>query len=118
MRIYIAGPMTGLPNYNFEAFDIARDRLLAWPGDMTVVSPADMDRSLGIEPDAEGKIENFNYTDAMRRCCLVLCDDVDAIYMLNGWNASKGARAERSLSIALGHQIFYESVGLIGADID
>ncbi len=46
--IYIAGPMSGYPQYNFPAFDEARDELRenGWQ----VVSPADMDREHGLDP--------------------------------------------------------------------
>ncbi|MHB1846903.1 MAG: DUF4406 domain-containing protein, partial [Deltaproteobacteria bacterium] len=38
----MAGPMRGLPDYNFSAFDAARDFLAGLGHD--VVSPADIDR--------------------------------------------------------------------------
>ena len=86
MRIYIAGPMTGYENYNFPAFDIARDRLKNLGHEP--ISPADMDRDLGYEPDAAGAIDNFDYKAAIKRCCVAVCD-ADAVYLLNGWTASK-----------------------------
>ncbi len=36
-----------------------------------------------------------------------ICKEADAIAMLPGWENSKGARAEWTLSIALGHTIIY-----------
>ncbi|MHB1850453.1 MAG: DUF4406 domain-containing protein, partial [Acidimicrobiales bacterium] len=45
-RIYIAGPMRGVKDWNFPAFDAARDLLVA--AGWEVVSPADLDRAGGF----------------------------------------------------------------------
>ena len=105
--IYIAGPMTGYENYNFAAFDAAKDWLFNVYGMESVISPADMDRELGIEPDANGDIENFDYRAAIKRCCLAVCE-CDSIYMLAGWENSKGARAEHAIAVCLDLGIIYE----------
>ena len=47
MHFYIAGPMTGRPQFNFPEFDRARDHLLALGH--TVTSPADEDRKRGFD---------------------------------------------------------------------
>ena len=105
--IYIAGPMTGLPNFNFESFDEAKHWLQTAMGRENVISPADMDRELGLEPDENGDIQGFDYKAAIRRCCDAICD-CDAIYMLIGWENSKGARMEHALAVCLGMDIIYE----------
>jgi hypothetical protein len=47
-KVYVAGPMTGYPGFNYGAFDEARD-LLASEG-WDVISPADLDReNLGLD---------------------------------------------------------------------
>jgi hypothetical protein len=104
--IYIAGPMTGYENYNFPAFDRAKNHLRMCDYE-TIHSPADMDRELGIEPDTNGDIENFDYRAAIKRCCKAVCES-DAIYMLSGWELSKGARMEHSLALCLDLEITYE----------
>ena len=40
---------------------------------------------------------------AMIRC-------VDAIYMLNGWQRSAGAKAELALAEKLGHEVVFQEV--------
>lgn len=96
MRVYISGPMTGMPNLNFEAFDRARDLLLSqghW-----IVSPADLDRSRGTLTYQEALKDDLKY--------LLWCD---AIYMLKGWdNGSFGAKLEHHIAQALGYTIMYE----------
>lgn len=104
-KVYIAGPMTGIEGYNFPAFDRARDHLI--DTGCQPVSPADMDRDLGIEPDENGNIEDFDYRAALARCCAAVCE-CDVIYMLQGWESSKGARAEHALAHALDLEICYE----------
>jgi len=44
--IYIAGPMTGYPEFNFPAFDAARDYL---ERDWNVISPASVSTIKGTE---------------------------------------------------------------------
>jgi hypothetical protein len=106
--IYIAGPMRGYPEFNFPAFDCAKEYLegKGWE----VISPADLDRQMGIE--GIGKIGNEVFppdvlkqfvkqdVEAIQKC--------DAIYMLQGWQNSKGARAEKALAEWLGLKIIEE----------
>jgi len=80
-RIYIAGPMTGLPEHNFPAFHAAAQRLqeAGWE----TVNPA----------------ENFDgRTDLPRetylRADIELLATCDAVAMLPGWEDSRGAKLE------------------------
>jgi hypothetical protein len=40
---------------------------------------------------------------------VAICADCTAIYMMSGWEKSKGANAELALARALGIKIFYEA---------
>lgn len=102
--IYIAGPMTGYPDYNFPAFDEARDHL---ERDWNVISPADLDRAVGFEPTHEVTPEFLR--DAMRRDINAIMA-VDALYALKGWEQSKGASAEVALAKWRGIPVHYEEV--------
>ena len=113
--IYIAGPMTGYPEYNFPAFDQARNDL---ERDWNVISPADMDREIGFEVTHEVTPEFLR--DAMRRDIDAIMH-VDALYALAGWENSKGASAEVALAKWRGIPVHYEIVeaatpALIGTD--
>ena len=79
MIIYIAGPMTGKPGFNRDAFAAAA-KLLREAGH-TPLNPAWLPTTL---PD-----------DKYMPICTAMIDAADAIYMLNGWQASLGARCER-----------------------
>ena len=96
--IYIAGPMRGYPLFNYPAFDSARDMLIAL-GVHRVVSPADLDREIGVCPE-EDNIPDEMLRECLRRDLMHLLDS-DAIVMLDGWRESKGAVAERALALAI-----------------
>jgi hypothetical protein len=92
--IYIAGPMSGIPGFNFAAFDEARDGLIeeGWE----VVSPADLDRAVGFDPSA-GVVSKEFLDEAMERDIAAILR-VDALVMLPGWRTSTGAKAEYALA--------------------
>lgn len=108
MKIYLAGPMRGIPNFNFPAFDYAAAKLRA--RGFTVFSPAERDREVygaEIEHNPTGdeqKVTNSACTinDCMAADCEWICRNADAIALLPGWEKSSGANAELALSKALG----------------
>lgn len=101
-KAYVGGPMRGYPEYNFPAFDAARDSLHRRGWD--IISPADMDRAHGLDPKdpATEAIVNAWTRDDWKR---VIARDVesilsldpergDALALLPGWEKSTGAVAE------------------------
>lgn len=84
MRIYIAGPMTGYPEFNFPAFHAAATMLRSLGFD--VVNPAEVvtDTSTPWEECMKRDIQ------AMLSC--------DSVATLDGWERSKGAGIETSLA--------------------
>lgn len=106
MRVYIAGPMKGLPEYNFPAFFAAEERLasLGWE----VVSPARHDIELdGFDP---ATIQPESHEFYMRRD-LPLVASCDAIAMLPGWVRSRGAMAEHYVAIQCGLAVLDAETG-------
>ena len=111
MKIYLSGPMRGVPYFNFPQFiRVARD--LRSMGH-EVFCPAESDlEAYGPEVcnSPTGNLEDikhitFSLREALLRDCEYICKTADAVAMLPGWENSKGATAERALAIALGHQI-------------
>lgn len=96
MRIFLSGPMTGLPGYNIPAFDAAATRLRAAEHD--VLSPADLDREAGVDLDDFGSTDR---ADAMRRDLAAVLT-ADAVAVLPGWRDSPGARLEVAVARAVG----------------
>ena len=103
MKLYLAGPMTGLPEFNFPAFDRAADILAA--AGYTVFNPAQMDRDVGFNPTSTEVSKEF-LRDALRRDLSAICE-CDAIAMLPGWEKSGGAMVEWTLAKHLGLKIMY-----------
>lgn len=77
-RIYIAGPMTGYDNFNRESFHSAAD--CCKEHNAIPLNPA-------ILPDG---LTQGQYMDI----CFAMIRAADAIYLLSGYEESKGAMAE------------------------
>jgi len=92
-RIYIAGPMTGLPDLNFPAFNAAAVKLRS--GGWHVENPAEH----GVVPSAEWG--DYLRWDLAR---MMTCG---TIYLLPGWEKSKGARLEHQVATALGMPVLW-----------
>lgn len=87
-KVYISGPMTGLPEFNYPAFHEAEEILKA--SGWEVLNPA---RNFNGETHHERK-------DYLRLDVADLLD-ADAIFMLPGWQNSYGARIEYQVAQAL-----------------
>ena len=77
-KIYIAGPMTGYENYNRQSFHNAQHQMLM--DGFVVLNPATL-------PDG---LTQGQYMDI----CFAMIRAADAIYLLKGYEESKGAMAE------------------------
>jgi len=102
VKIYLAGPMRGYPQYNFPAFDKARNTLKA--AGHKVFCPAETDIVEGFNPNEEISVEKIQ--QAFRRDILALLD-CQAIAMLPGWEKSVGANTEVSMAEMLGLKVFF-----------
>jgi len=114
MSVYLAGPMRGIPYYNFPAFDKAAEKLVS--EGYAVVNPADMDRRNGFDAmklphdyDWNTIPEGFGFDDCVTRD-IAAVRSCEAIYMLDGWQLSKGAQAEHALAVWLGRVVIYQSM--------
>jgi hypothetical protein len=90
---YLAGPMSGLPNYNYDTFDRAAGRLRGQGYE--IVSPHE------LFPE-ENKANRGQLVPSwyMRRAlnALMKCD---AIIFLPGWKNSPGVRTELVVALSL-----------------
>jgi hypothetical protein len=117
MKIYLAGPMRGIAEFNFPAFHSASKFLREQVG-WEVFSPAEKDQEVhGVEfsaqfktaesaniPDAEAK--GFSLRRALGDDTAWICTYADGVAMLPGWEKSRGAQAEVALAKALGLKLF------------
>lgn len=110
MRIYLAGPMTNIPHFNYPAFNAAAAKLRAEGHE--VFSPAEYDIHVygkdisNATGDAEQstKDHGFDRRAALKADTSWICDHAEAIALLPGWENSSGARAEKALADALALQ--------------
>lgn len=103
--VYLAGPMRGYPRWNFDNFDHASRWLRSHHG-CHVISPAEIDRDLGFDPDGpEDQITPKFLREALRRDmeALSMCD---AVILLPGWPKSKGAIAEASAAYMIDMPVY------------
>ena len=107
---YIAGPMTGYPNLNFDAFDRCAQRLADLG--LSYVNPADLDREVGIKPEDVDKMSAAAHDRLLRDCITrdvtAIAERCTHIIFLKGWERSKGCAVEMSLAKMLGLGILYE----------
>lgn len=118
MKIYIAGPMTGLPDWNFPAFFGAEKELLSLG--YKVVNPAHSDGATVQEAlESAGNPESPNNTWRwyMRRD-LPHVLEVDALCVLPGWRNSKGASLEVHVAKAIGLPIYVLKDGKLVPQIE
>jgi hypothetical protein len=94
MKIYIAGPMTGMTELNFPAFFAAASALRSMG--MEVINPAE------LNPDP-----STPWIQCMRRdiAALMTCDQ---IYLMQGWEKSKGATLEHHIASQLNFDLVIE----------
>jgi hypothetical protein len=89
--LYIAGPMRGLPDFNFPAFAQAAAQLRA--AGYGVVSPHELH---------SGAL-HLVWAEYMRRDIALLCSGaIGGLAMLPGWEGSQGAVLERRVALAIG----------------
>lgn len=92
-KIYIAGPMTGLPEFNYPAFNAAAAKLRAMGH--TVLNPA------------ENPVPPCGTWAGYMRMALAQLVQCDCVVLLPGWAESKGALIERKLAQVLGMDVVH-----------
>jgi hypothetical protein len=117
--IYIAGPMSGIPEFNFPAFYAAEEFLKDYYDFDKIWNPAkkDIEKELNKEAFAAGDHVKANATGFdFREAYLWDVQKViesSAIYMLKGWEKSPGAVGEHAVAVACqkhdpSYEIIYE----------
>ena len=89
--VYVSGPITGHDDYILQFAD-AQERLEM--AGYIVLNPADLPQ--GMSPEKYMPI------------CMAMLEQADAVYMLQGWETSKGASVECLMAQYQGKQILYE----------
>ena len=102
-RLYLAGPMTGMPEYNFPAFHAAAAewRAMGWE----VNNPAE---------EFDGRTD-LPYREYVQQDVLQLCQ-CDAVAMLEGWDGpnARGSVWERQIAISMLGLPVYDAAHPVG----
>lgn len=103
MKLYLAGPMRGIADHNFPAFDAAAEHLRSLGHE--VVNPADLSRDSGVEYNSDGTCT----TEQLRELLtidLAWLVDCEGIALLPGWQKSEGAKLELLFVTMTGMRVF------------
>lgn len=96
--VYIAGPMTGLPNFNYPSFHEAENSIMFSQGArVKVYNPAKL---------FEGETHH-HWSEYMRGGLRMLLR-CDSVVLLDGWKTSRGAVVEFIVAMAIGCE-FYDN---------
>ena len=106
--LYLAGPMSGIREFNFPSFVEAAARLRrdGW----VVISPAERDLGAGFDPSGLSGQEPLPDLGldwhVLMDACLRSVLEVDAVALLPGWERSVGARAEAFVAVTTGRELY------------
>lgn len=114
-RVYLAGPMTGISQFNSPEFHAAHNYLLDEVKAAIVFNPAENDVQAGFNPEGctgfESKAElaelGFSLREALTDDLSWIAMEGEAVAVLPGYENSKGVAAELALAAALGLPVWY-----------
>ncbi len=104
-KIYIAGKMTGLPEYNYPKFFEKENELLGYG--WTTVNPAQIARDF-IGEACEFSELTTDILNRLIRLELEVLATCDSIYLIKGWETSVGTKKELQVALALGLEVICE----------
>lgn len=113
---YLAGPMSGVPQFNIPAFDAAA-KVLRDAG-CKIISPAELDApEIRLQYLASSSGANLPNTPTwgtfLSRDVKIVADEVRGLVLLPGWEKSRGARLEAYVGLLCGHQFLTFKDGAI-----
>jgi hypothetical protein len=91
MKVYISGPMTGIPEYNYPAFEKAYQYLISKGYDV-------------VSPHHNEIIPEWKWEDYMKKDIRLL-SECDAVALLSGWENSRGAKLEVYIANMLNYDV-------------
>lgn len=101
VTIYLSGPMTGIPEYNYPAFKKYAEKYRALG--FRVISPPELDNGDTGRP----------YEYYLRRDIgVLLSEGIERMYLMPGWHKSKGATLEQHIASRIGIELWDAETGL------
>lgn len=98
VTVYLSGPMTGYPEFNYPAFQHACTWLRAMG--FTVESPHE-------NPKPEEELDGQQLWEYYMVLCRAQVAKCDRIFFLHGWPESRGARQEFQWAIEMGLEVAF-----------
>ena len=110
MKYYLAGPMTGYPQFNFPMFKsvTAGLRKIGYE----IVSPLETDepemQEIAWKSTDGAHDAQFTETwgEVLAKDVILIADEIEGIILLPKWNKSKGARLEVFVALMCGHPVW------------
>lgn len=110
-KYYLAGPMSGIPQFNYPQFFSVAQSLRAAGYD--IISPAEQDtpeKLAEILASTDGdlsKVEAITGTwgDFLSHDVKLVADEVQGLFLLPGWEKSRGAKLEAFVAVLCGHTL-------------
>lgn len=114
---YLAGKMSGIPQFNFPKFDRVADALRA--AGMIIITPSELDtadiRAAALaSKDGKPMGVGGSWGDFLARDVKVIADNVDGVILMDGWLGSKGARQEAFTALKCEKKLAFLIEGLNG----
>lgn len=115
MRIYLAGPMQGISEFNFPLFHKIAAQLRGEGHIVFSPAEADIERhgvdiskgNMNGDVEQAAREHGFDRRKALGVDLAWICKYADAVAMLPGWERSRGACAEKATAEALGLKTIY-----------
>ena len=113
MKYYLAGPMSGKPQFNYPLFDEVANGLRA--NGLDIVSPAEMDdedvranamANMTGEMAEVNEVSSETWGDFLARDVKLIADELNAIILLPEWDTSRGARLEAFVALNCDYPCF------------
>lgn len=102
--LYLAGPMTGIPQANFPLFDRAAAELRN--AGFTIISPAELDDPEERRRALAGELPTQTWGDFLSRDVKLIADECDGIIFLPNWWKSRGAKLEAFVALLTNKSVF------------
>lgn len=100
-KVYIAGPMTGIKEFNRPAFFEMANKLQS--NNLVALNPATL----------PGGLRQSEYMDI----CFAMVRAADAVVFLDGWQGSEGAMAEYAYAKKLGLLRYHSDLSPMGIQV-
>lgn len=110
---YLAGPMSGRPQFNVPLFREVATLLRAM--DLTIINPADLDSVVMqaaalASPDGDlaalEAVSKETWGEVLARDVKIVADQVEGIVLLPDWMTSRGARLEAFVGLLCEHSFW------------